>query len=434
MQYKISVIIPVYNAEETIIRCLKSVTEQTIAPKEIICIDDGSTDNSLVLLRRYSLSHHEVKVINHDNMGTGATRNVGIDIALGEYIAFIDADDEYVQKDALELLYNAAEKNNVYIAGGRTESNWNGITKIEHYCDDAWLNHVVITANFPYFWGFFAYIYRKKIFDDGGNRFPIRTVMEDQTFLQKVLYSARKLYTTSSLIIRYYNGSHIHAYFSQANMRDIVDSYNEMISFAYEKKNKVQIQVLLDQLLHEYSFLYLSSLFRLPENIKRENELLNVVNKAAQYIDYDEGLLKAISIQDVIDNYTRDSLCFNAMISQIKSAKSVVIYGARNAAVVLSEYLSNELNISIDSFAVSDTSANVTQIDNIPVRDIDKYTIHEYNNTLFVIATVHGYTEIVDKLKSLSVSHYLYFDWSHMSCLLQRKTMVTSKQVTCNDR
>lgn len=71
MQYKINVIFPDYNAREAIIRCLKSVTEQTIVPKEIICIDDVSMDNSKSLLKRYSLSHPEVKVDHQDNMVLG---------------------------------------------------------------------------------------------------------------------------------------------------------------------------------------------------------------------------------------------------------------------------------------------------------------------------------------------------------------------------
>lgn len=129
--------------------------------------------------------------------------------------------------------------------------------------------------------------------------------------------------------------------------------------------------------------MYLSSLYHLPDNI-------DVVNKAVSYIGYNEGLLKDISMQYVIDNYTIDSLCFTEMISQIKSAKSVAVYGARNAAVMLSEYSGNELNMSIDSFAVSNTSAHVTQIYDIPVRNIEKYLISECNNAIFIVTTIYG--------------------------------------------
>ena len=106
---KISVIIPVYNNEKYLKDCLDSVCTQTLADIEIICINDGSTDSSLKILDEYS-EDERIVVINQENQGPSIARNNGLDIAKGEYIAFLDGDDIYIGNDSLEMMYDAARK------------------------------------------------------------------------------------------------------------------------------------------------------------------------------------------------------------------------------------------------------------------------------------------------------------------------------------
>jgi len=101
----ISVIIPVYNSDIFLKRCLESIISQTLASLEIICIDDCSTDNSFNILTEYSKKDNRIKVFkNSKNIGQGLTRNRGIDLAKGEYIAFVDSDD-WIESDMYESLY-----------------------------------------------------------------------------------------------------------------------------------------------------------------------------------------------------------------------------------------------------------------------------------------------------------------------------------------
>ena len=100
----ISVIIPVYNAEQYIKRCLNSVLNQTFNDYEIIMVNDGSTDGSLEILKKYESQNSKLKVITQKNLKAAAARNSGLKYASGEYIAFIDADD-YVHNDYLRILY-----------------------------------------------------------------------------------------------------------------------------------------------------------------------------------------------------------------------------------------------------------------------------------------------------------------------------------------
>lgn len=89
----LSVVIPVYNSEKTISKCIESILEQDLKEKEIILIDDGSKDDSLHILLEYERKYSCVKVIAQDNMGQGVARNNGIRISTGNYITFVDSDD-----------------------------------------------------------------------------------------------------------------------------------------------------------------------------------------------------------------------------------------------------------------------------------------------------------------------------------------------------
>lgn len=106
---KVSIIVPVYNVEEYLPECLESLVNQTLADIEIICVDDGSTDNSLDVLNQYSQKDIRIKVISQKNAGVSIARNTGIENASGEYIMFVDSDDSLIP-EACEIAYNAMQK------------------------------------------------------------------------------------------------------------------------------------------------------------------------------------------------------------------------------------------------------------------------------------------------------------------------------------
>ena len=115
MEQKISVIVPVYNVEAYIGNCIQSLLEQTHQNIEIILIDDGSEDKSGIICEEYMARDARVVAIHQENMGVSVARNKGIDMATGEYIGFVDADD-YVASDMYEYLLALCEKFQVKIA------------------------------------------------------------------------------------------------------------------------------------------------------------------------------------------------------------------------------------------------------------------------------------------------------------------------------
>lgn len=110
----VSVIIPVYNTHEYLSECLNSVVNQTLKDIEIILVDDGSTDGSLELLEKYQIKDPRVILITQQNKGASSARNRGLDIARGEYIAFLDSDDT-IDTDAYEISYRQAKAANADI-------------------------------------------------------------------------------------------------------------------------------------------------------------------------------------------------------------------------------------------------------------------------------------------------------------------------------
>ena len=111
---KVSVIIPVYNTEKYLKSCLDSVINQTLSDIEIICINDGSTDNSLDILEEYANKDDRIKIINQKNQGVSEARNNGIKLAKSDYFILLDSDDS-IENTICEKSYNAIVKNNADI-------------------------------------------------------------------------------------------------------------------------------------------------------------------------------------------------------------------------------------------------------------------------------------------------------------------------------
>jgi len=107
----ISIIVPSYNVEKYLMRCLESINNQTFDDYEVILIDDGSTDSTGDICEQYCMNHPKFRVVHKQNEGLGYARNTGLEYAKGEYICFIDSDD-YIEKDMLKNLYECLKANN----------------------------------------------------------------------------------------------------------------------------------------------------------------------------------------------------------------------------------------------------------------------------------------------------------------------------------
>ena len=111
---KLSIVIPVYNSSKYLDDCLNSLLTQNMSLEdyEIICVNDGSTDNSLSILNNYAIASENIKVINQENKGHSAARNTGLNAAVGKYIWFVDSDD-FVEENSISEIVNCMDKNGI---------------------------------------------------------------------------------------------------------------------------------------------------------------------------------------------------------------------------------------------------------------------------------------------------------------------------------
>ncbi len=204
---KISVIVPVYNAEKYIEKCISSIANQTMKDIEILAINDGSTDNSLNILDSLSLKYKgKLKIISKENGGAGSARNIGIENANGEFIKFVDADD-YLKLDILDRMYNIAKENHVSLVRGNYQTIL-GPIKMEDKC--SWSNIrgnqiIDVRENKDYIVSETPGIGNKLISREliGDLRFPENTKWEDLAIMPVVVASSERLFHMDENVYNY---------------------------------------------------------------------------------------------------------------------------------------------------------------------------------------------------------------------------------------
>lgn len=236
--YKISVIIPVYNVENYLKRCLDSIIGQTLKDIEIICINDGSTDSSLQILQEYAKNDSRIKIINQENKGLSVTRNNGIEIAQGEFIGFVDSDD-YISDNFFEELYKSAIKNNADIAVSgikRVSSRYNVdmlVFKTEKTAEN--FKDKIVLCNVPDYCHVWNKIYKAPLLKDTQIRFVPDRLYEDIPFTPQILFAAKKIVTVPETYYYYWRGSSsIIKKGGQKSKEDYVRSEDEAVKF-FEK-------------------------------------------------------------------------------------------------------------------------------------------------------------------------------------------------------
>ena len=203
---KVSVIIPVYNVEQYLRECLNSVVKQTLKEIEIICVDDGSTDNSLSILKEYAEKDPRIIVISRENKGVGYSRNQGIQMSKGEFIAFMDPDDYYPDLSVLNLMYSTAKKHNVKICGGSLivydEKRKLEIKQNEKSgCFSE--NKIWLYQDFQYDYGYQRYIYDTQMIKNDKIYFPEYKRFQDPPFMIKAFCTAQKFYAITAYTYAY---------------------------------------------------------------------------------------------------------------------------------------------------------------------------------------------------------------------------------------
>ena len=253
----ISVIVPVYNVEKYLRRCIDSILAQTYTNLEIILVDDGSPDNCPAICDEYAEKDSRIKVIHQQNGGLSAARNAGLDIATGDYIGFVDSDD-YISFEMYEKLLNILMESNsdLSICGmAYYDENSKCIDQECPLTDRTFSNLEIYGELQKELYWFYVNacpkLYKRFIFED--IRFPIGKLYEDNCIVHYIFQKCNSIVTTSNkwycFTVR--NGSITHSGFSIKSLDDI-DAFIDRIEFYNKNKMKGYIVPAKIQLINYY--------------------------------------------------------------------------------------------------------------------------------------------------------------------------------------
>ena len=285
MSPTVSIIIPVYNSDRYLRECLDSVINQTLKDIEILCVNDGSTDNSLSILEEYAQKDARIKIINQENKGQSVARNRGLDIALGEFIAFIDSDDTFLSDNALETVLNNFTHDVDFVNFGIFLNIEPDVkTKIKDKDVNPKLSgKIKICENIMYQTPVYVWnkIFRKNIIDKYSLRFPDGLLFEDCVFTYSYLALSNYGYYLNDKFYSYLirKGSTMNS-LNKNNKKGIDHIYcmKELFNFYYTNNLIVSYQDLFENLFVLYiKHAIKSSLLFLPQILSESCQIAKFI-------------------------------------------------------------------------------------------------------------------------------------------------------------
>lgn len=379
---KISIIIPIYNMEQYVADALDSILIQTLKDVEIICIDDGSTDDSLLILKDYSKKYENIVVLRQKNSGSGVARNLGITIASGEYVCFLDADDFYASDDVLEYLYNTAKRQDVLLCGGSSCDYHNGkistnAMRVERRFEN---DEYISKEDYPGFTGYCSFIFNRNFLICNDIKFPEYKRGQDAPFFMKAIECAGGAFCVSK-IIYVYRKEHKKTIYDTDKALDLVKSCRDLLLIANRNKMYNVQRECINELMGvvgavAYLYAYhgseeMNSLIRECNRIVNKDILEQTLGRSDKLFLEGEDLIKYVN-----DNMIEKK----SFLDDLKKKEEIYIFGAGTVGRKVALYL-KENNIKVTSFIVSDKSKNDSEIDGIAVNETDfiqvnkKYTI-----------------------------------------------------------
>ena len=392
-KYKISVIMPVFNGENFIHRSVNSILNQTLDGIEIIFINDGSTDSSADIINDYNKKCNFVKVLNQSNQGSGKARNYGIKESNGEYIAFLDVDDFFMDNDALEKMYDVANTNNADMVSANIKHDLEMPGKYVpfgpfHYYET---NDVILPEAYGIPWSFYKNIFKKEFLINKNIIFPDLLRGQDPVFLAEVLTKIDKIYVVATDLYAYVYNSDTAKANSYRKLHDqllhykmVIDYFNESKFFRRQNEYVHKIFLFISRLDDESiedAYQAITEIFN--EDIKLQYRLKNQL-----YLTFK-------------DNFKfKNLLCMNPKVSIILPINAFnenilnVIKSILNQSLVDIELLL--INFGLDNSSKSKLNSLVGKDNRI------KLLSYELNNSLF-------FSQIYNYGISESEGEYLYF-------------------------
>lgn len=372
---KVSVILPVYNMQDYLRQCLDSVLTQTLQGIEIICVNDGSTDRSGEILNEYEAKYH-ITVINQRNQGSGPARNVGIDKAIGKYIAFMDPDDYYADCKALEILYYYAEREQILICGGNVK-NIDG-----EYCECYFDNTQKMEfQNLRMAGSHWRYIYNREFLRENRIRYPNYRRFQDPPFSVKAMILAKTFYAVNTDVY-VYRTNHKKLDYDEKVAINVIHGLRDI--FEIVKQNGFD-STCAKQILEKN----MGGILRHASQGKEE--VLKALNELNNFIFDVLGDEYVIS-KGMLEDYREEC---DKLFQIIWNKEPIFIYGAGKIGKLAVQSL-DELQANIQGILVTNKDNNSDMIGKYKITEIDSY-IKNSNEANILIAVGINYQEEIKR-------------------------------------
>lgn len=325
MKPLISVVIPIYQVKDYLVQCLESVMNQTYKEIEIILVDDGSTDGSGDICNEYKQKDDRIRVIHKGNGGLSSARNAGIDLAQGEYIAFIDSDD-WIDARYIETLYKMCEENDCDIAQC---VHWDIWTEVNYHVDKVTVPFIFnprelacAFESIELWQSILAWnkLYRIELFDD--IKYPEGRLHEDEYTSYKLAWKANKVAVTYAKLYYYRRCRENSIKTSKYSYKrlDCDDAYKQKTEF-YEAANEHELAMLT----RKRHYRWLKQQIPLIENSDLENKDI-VITSLSKKINEIESMLIKENVEYKRSNFHGYVFPFGIVPANSK----IVLYGAGN--------------------------------------------------------------------------------------------------------
>lgn len=386
---KISIIIPVYNSETYLSKCLDSVINQTLNEIEVICINDASMDNSLKILNYYSNLSNKVKIIDcKENKGQGNRRNLGINQAKGKYILFLDSDD-WLELDACEKLFKRAEKTNVDLllfdqiehhenntVKKRIYFKYNEINNPEEFIFDyTFNNNMLVVGSYQTVWG---KLHRTSFLKENKILFPNTRANEDVVFNAETVIKAERIAYFPEILYHYRRTGQISTQNSTIYTRK---GFNLLPIFS-----KIEHLLKIEGIFSELEVNFLT--YKFNEAKIRLNSLNNSLSKEF-YILLKKDFLRMDVSEDILSKLREDlSIFYNKIISS-KDFDSFMEDNSKNYEIELKDQIlhdmlnGNYLNLCAFEKIYEDKQLNASFKDKFQILEY-LYNIHSFDNSNYI--------------------------------------------------
>lgn len=387
---KISVVIPVYNAEKFLRRCLDSVIGQTLAEKEIICVDDGSTDGSPEILKEYGERYEYVHILTQKNQYAGAARNYGLSRAEGEYIHFLDADD-YILGDVYADVYNTAKQTRAdYVKTRNAAFDMESGEKIknERYSLENWdpefFNKLTSAEESPGIllktsvapWSGFV---RRKFILEKGIIFNHLRCVNDRSFYAEVIGNTDRIVVSDLYVVAHQvNNTESLVGIRNENYGCHLQSYQWIKERSANFPAHIRKKILAEE-LYDLAWFY-STLT--PEQRKKNEESLREFFQEFEWEDIDTDMLFNPVINEIYQNFQihvgdifKKRLQIDSIAELqkcIEGKRNIVICGAGRVCEKVMGYMARCNFSGISCIVVSDTAGNPESICGVPVKKKSK--------------------------------------------------------------